>query len=247
MKRRNVSPVGRVARGFTLLEMVIATSMFLVISAAIFVLLQNAQFRLMGEESVVPVLQESRVAMDLIVRDVHRAGFPSPFEFPATPTDPTTAPAALQAQFSLGFKALPNQVCVINTNCALPNGFELLVESTPPLSNNVQCIEYQLVRNAGQATSTLMRSEAPKDAATLCGGGAQQNWSAILENILNDPANPADAIFTYPCPSGVCPTADKLQQVQINLRIRSYRPDPQMNQYRQLSVVELAQRLNPTP
>src|ERR1700740_119048 len=115
MMRRNTSCVGRTARGFTLLEMVIASSMFLVISGAIFVLLENAQFRLMGEESVVPVLQESRVAMDLIVRDVHRAGFPSPFEFPATPTDPTTAPVALQAQFSLGFKALPNQICVINT------------------------------------------------------------------------------------------------------------------------------------
>jgi type II secretory pathway pseudopilin PulG len=235
--------------GFTILELVIATSMFMVISSAIFLLLQNAQMKLMGEQNVVPVLQESRVAMDLIVRDVHRSGFPSPFEFSATPDDPSTAPPALQNLFSVGFVGQPTQACVVGGTCAIPNGFDLLMESIPDPTNpnqQVQWIEYQLVRGAGQTQSTLLRRQVPKDV-TLGPAGAAANWVPVLENILNDPNNPADAIFTYPCPGGICPTADQLQQVQIKLVVQSYRRDPQTNQYRQITVEEVAQRMNPTP
>jgi type II secretory pathway pseudopilin PulG len=238
-------------QGFSLVELVIATSMFMIVSAAIFSLLENTQFRVMGEQDIVPVLQESRVAMDLIVRDIHRAGFPSPFEFPTTPDDPTTLqPANLQNVFSIGFVGLPSRTCTVSSTCSLPNGFDLLMESLPDSLNNqpdqpVQWIEYQLVRPSGATTSKLMRSQVPKNAAA---GplGVVPNWVPVLENILNDPGNPADAIFIYPCPGSVCPAAKDLQQVQINLRVRSFRPDPQTHQYRQLSVVETAQRMNPT-
>jgi type II secretory pathway pseudopilin PulG len=234
--------------GFSLVELVIATSMFMIVSAAIFSLLENTQFRVMGEQDIVPVLQESRVAMDLIVRDIHRAGFPSPFEFSTTPDDPTALlPLKDQNVFSIGFVGLPARTCTVGATCSLPNGFDLLMESIPDSLNNqqVQWIEYQLVRPAGSTTSKLMRSQVPKNAAA---GplGVVPNWVPVLENILNDPGNPAEAIFIYPCPGSVCPAAKDLQQVQINLRVQSFRPDPQTHQYRQLSVVETAQRMNPT-
>jgi type II secretory pathway pseudopilin PulG len=240
---------GRGKCGFTILELVIATSMFMVISAAIFLLLQNVQIKLIGEQNVVPVLQESRVAMDLILRDIHRSGFPSPFEFSATPDDPSTAPTALQNLFSVGFVGQPNQACVVGGTCVIPNGFDLLMESIPDPTNpnqQVQWIEYQLVRDAGRNQSRLIRRQVPKDV-TLGPAGAAANWMTVLENILNDPNNPADAIFTYPCPGGICPTANQLQQVQIKLIVQSYRPDPQTNQYRQITVEEVGQRMNPTP
>jgi prepilin-type N-terminal cleavage/methylation domain-containing protein len=236
-------------KGFTLLELVIAMAMFLVVSGAVFMLLENAQLKLMSEQNIVPVLQESRVGVDLMVRDIHRSGFPSPFEFSNTPDDPSTAPAALQNLFSVGFVGQPNQSCVVGGTCLVPNGFDLLMESVPDPANpnqQVQWIEYQLVRAAGQTSSTLMRRQVPKDVA-LGFAGAPATWIPILENILNDPNNPADAIFTYPCPGAVCPTANQLQQVQISLRVQSYRPDPRTGQYRQVSVVEVAQRMNPTP
>jgi type II secretory pathway pseudopilin PulG len=238
-------------QGFTILELVIATSMFMIVSAAIFSLLENTQFRVIGEQDIVPVLQESRAAMDLLVRDIHRAGFPSPFEFPTTPDDPTTLqPANLQNVFSIGFVGLPSRTCTVSSTCSLPNGFDLLMESLPDSLNNqpdqpIQWIEYQLVRPEGATTSRLMRSQVPKDAAAGPLGVAP-NWVPVLENILNDPGNPADAIFIYPCPGGLCPAAKDLQQVQIKLRVQSFRPDPQTHQYRQLSVVETAQRMNPT-
>jgi type II secretory pathway pseudopilin PulG len=235
-------------QGFTILELVIATSMFMIVSAAIFSLLENTQFRVIGEQDIVPVLQESRVAMDLLVRDIHRAGFPSPFEFPTTPDDPTTLqPANLQNVFSIGFVGLPSRTCTVSSTCSLPNGFDLLMESVPDSLDNqpVQWIEYRLLRPEGATTSKLMRSQVPKNAAA---GplGVVPNWVPVLENILNDPGNPADPIFIYPCPGGLCPAAKDLQQVQIKLRVQSFRPDPQTHQYRQLSVVETAQRMNPT-
>jgi len=236
--------------GFTLFELVIAMGMFLVVSAAVFLLLNDAQVKLMGEQNMVPVLQESRVAMDAMVRDIHRAGFPSPYEFPQSmvPDDPSTAIAPNQNLFSVGFVGWPNQNCIVNGTCTLPNGFDLAMESKPdPPTTPVQWIEYQLVRAAGQTKSTLMRRQIQKDAAVGLAGAAP-NWIPILENVLNDPNNPADAIFTYPqCNSGVCPTAKQLQQVQINLRVQSYKADLQTNQFRQISVIEVAQRMNPTP
>ncbi len=237
--------------GFTLLEMVIAMTMFMVISGAVFLLLRDAQVKVMGEQNIVPVLQESRVAMDVLVKDIHRAGFPSPFEFPASlvPSDPSTATLVNQNLFSVGFVGVPNQTCVVTGTCTVPNGFDLVMESDPDPADNVgvQWIEYQLVRQAGQTKSTLMRSQVAKQAAVGLAGTAP-NWMPILENVLNDPNNPADAIFSYPqCNTGACPTAKMLQQVQINLRIQSYKPNLQTNQYSQISVVEVAQRMNPTP
>jgi hypothetical protein len=66
----------------------------------------------------------------------------------------------------------------------------------------------------------------------------------LIDNVLNDPANPADAVFSYPC--GGCAVQD-LQQVLINLRVQSYRRDQQTGQFRQITLVELAQRMNPKP
>lgn len=245
MIRRPTAVCRRSKGGFTILELVIAMAMLLVISGAIFLLLEDAQFKLMGELNMVPVLQESRLAMDLIVRDIHRAGFPSPYLFVS---DPAIATPAVQQLFSVGFVGLPTQSCVVNGTCTVPNGFDLLMESNPNPANNtrVQWIEYLLVRPAGASTSKLLRRQVDKDPVAGP-AGAPANWVPVLENVLNDPNDPADAIFTYPCTGGTCPTADHLQQVQINLRIRSYQIDMQTHQYRQLSVVEVASRMNPIP
>jgi prepilin-type N-terminal cleavage/methylation domain-containing protein len=64
-------------RGFTLLELMIATGIFLVISAAMFGLLQLSQQKYSSETQISGAFQETRLAIDQIVRDFNVSGYPS--------------------------------------------------------------------------------------------------------------------------------------------------------------------------
>ena len=80
----------RNALGFTILEMLIAMSVFLIICAAMFGLLQMSQTRYASENQLSASFQEARLAMDQIVRDVNVAGYPSLSLYSSVPTDPST-------------------------------------------------------------------------------------------------------------------------------------------------------------
>src|SRR5271157_4220118 len=73
--------------GFTILEMLIAMSVFLIICAAMFGLLQMSQTRYASENQLSGSFQEARLAIDQIVRDVNVAGYPSLSLYSSIPTD----------------------------------------------------------------------------------------------------------------------------------------------------------------
>lgn len=231
--------------------MVIAMAILALIIGAVFELLAGVQFRHKSEEDFLPAVQMARQGVDTILRDIHRAGYPSPFLYTATPDDPSTAPASLQRGFSVGFVGRPSQGCQLGSTCAVPNGFDLLMEVNPdPLSaayaEQVQWVEYRLVRPAGSPEGTLMRSMVPKVPGT--DPQASANFVPFIDNVLNDPNNPADAIFIYSCAGATpCSTPNDLQQVRINLRVRSFDPDAKTGQYRVMTLAGLGQRMNPIP
>ncbi len=238
-------------RGSSLLELLVAMGILMLIIGTVLDLADLAQFRHTSEQDFLSAVQMARQGVDQIMYDVHRAGYPSPFLYTATPDDPSTAPATLQRRFSVGFVGLPAQTCQTGSTCTVPNGFDLLLEGNPdPLNpiyqEQVQWVEYRLVRPTGSATGTLMRSMTPKTIGTDPIAGA--NLVPIVANVLNDPSNPADAIFTYSCAGATpCATPSDIRQVRINLRVQSFHADPKTRQFRQITLSGLAQRMNPVP
>src|ERR1700693_204815 len=69
--------------GFSLLEMMLSISLFIIISGAALGLLNMAQKRFQTEGQVLSSFQEGRLALDMIVRDINDSGYPAANQVPA--------------------------------------------------------------------------------------------------------------------------------------------------------------------
>lgn len=214
-------------RGFSLIEVMMVLSIFLIVSAAIYGLLNTAQIRYRAEREFLESFQGARLGVELIIRDIHNAGYPPPHTFPGnlgsppTPSgaypagtwrNPLDAPAALQDRFALGIVGInaANNVdtdCLVNTTnmaastCDIPNEWDLILESDINPENPtlaVEWVRYDLQRvPAGAATSTLFRTVNPKN---IVGGASPlDNASNVpfVENITQFPP-PAVAAANNP-------------------------------------------------
>lgn len=254
--------------GFTVLELLIATAVFLVICAAMFGLLQLSQRNYGNESQMSGTFQEARLAVDLIVTDFSKAGYPALGMFSETP--------ASSANYAIGPLAwspgYSTAACVIGTGgggtCDTPGDFDLIVEGDPG-TGVVSWIRYQLVG------STLYRAMVPK----VAGGDPVTATSAagvrvpFLTNVLNNPgAQLADITAAYPTmfPGGVtavpifqyscdigsgtqpCPlaaganTPDKVQDVDITLIVATPVRDAQTQRLRIVELSGRGHRLNPS-
>jgi prepilin-type N-terminal cleavage/methylation domain-containing protein len=249
------------SRGFSLVELMVAMAMFLVVSGTIFGLLITVLQRHRSETEFLESFQNARVAVDQLMREVHNGGYPPPNSYTAVPADPSTAPPDLRRRFALPFIGMvggvPNQTCQVNVNCGIPDGFNLRMEmdldpENPNCPSQVEQIDYRLVRDGNGVTSTLLRRVESKagsltfNAASCLPLAGTGNFVPFVENVVNDPANPADAVFTYVCDDGsaTC-TAENIRQVIIRLTVRSVRPDPKTGAFRQITLTGLAKRINP--
>jgi prepilin-type N-terminal cleavage/methylation domain-containing protein len=256
--------------GFTILELLIATAIFLLICGAIFGLLQISQRNYGNESQMSGTFQESRLAVDQIVRDFNQAGFPSLGMFSETPTSAASyaiGPAAWSPNY-------PGTPCSIGTGgggtCTTPGDFDLIVETQPANVIGVQWIRYQLVNG------TLYRSVAPKVAGVdpVFATSAAGLMVPFLSNVLNNPTGAqlaeinaaypamfpggvtAVPIFQYTCETGAgtlpCPLAgganspSNIEDVDITLIVATPTRDAQTQR---LKIVELngrGHRLNPS-
>src|SRR5260370_42579433 len=85
MKKRNHG-----ADGFSLVELLVGTVLFTIITGAGFSLLVSAQLRYRGESNVTQAFQQATVATDQVGRDLHSAGYPpkNPFAVAVSKADP---------------------------------------------------------------------------------------------------------------------------------------------------------------
>lgn len=253
--------------GFTILELLIATVVFLIICSAIFGLLELSQKNYGKESQMSGTFQEARLAVDQIVRDFNQAGFPSLGMFSETPTS--------AASYAIGPLAwnpgYPTAACSIGTGgggtCTTPGDFDLIVEADT--GSGVSWIRYQL------QNGTLYRAMVPK----VSGGDPIAATSAagvmvpFLSNVLNNPTGAqlteinatypamfpggvsAVPLFQYTCDTGggtqACPLAGganspyNVVDVQVTLIVATPVRDPQTQR---LKIVELngrGHRLNP--
>ncbi|MFI5097033.1 MAG: PilW family protein [Candidatus Acidiferrales bacterium] len=251
-------PPTRNRRGFTILEMLIAMSVFLIICAAMFGLLQMSQTRYASENQLSSSFQEARLAMDQIVRDVNVAGYPSLSLYSVVPTDTSTyavGPIAWDPNY-------PSAGCAIGTagggGCATPGDFDLIVETRLGNDTSVSWVRYYL------SGTTLYRAVAPKTTGTDPVTATSSAGLAVpfLGNVMNNatdqltaitatyptmfPGGAPQPIFQYTCatPGGPtpCPAAgaynlpQNISDVDVTLIVATPRRD-QQNQM--LKLVEL--------
>lgn len=209
-------------RGFSLVELIISLGIFLVVSGAVFQLLNAAQIRYKAEQEFMESFQNARLGVELIVRDVHNSGYPPPFTFagnlgqPPTPlgypagtwTDPLLAPAAIQARFGMGILGVDaagnvSTTCTVNpanmaaSTCSRPSPWDLILEMDVDPENSVptpsiEWVRYDLRGPAGDGTSTLYRTVNAK----VVGGSPILNPSLVpfVEDIYSVPEQPGDIV-----------------------------------------------------
>jgi type II secretory pathway pseudopilin PulG len=265
LKRKNhLKTHSRTQRGFSFLELVAATAIFIVLAGIIFSVLVQGQQSYETESGVMDSFQQASIAVDQIVRDVHTAGYPPANAY-------TTAAAAANPNLiALPFGWMPTYPltpCTVGGTCVTPSAFDLIVEGD--IGNGVQWIRYRLVG------TTLFRGVANKGgldpvAATL------PNLFPYVDNVMNNapaaqmaqlravypnlfPGNNPVPIFTYTCdapnpnPPALCTTlaapnntATYIRDVNIVLIVQSPTRDQKTGQVRAVTLTAQARRSNPS-
>ncbi|MGH9805552.1 MAG: PilW family protein [Candidatus Acidiferrales bacterium] len=216
------------AAGFSLIELMMVLGIFLIVSGAVFQLLNTAQIRYRAEQEFLESFTGARVGVEMIVRDIHNTGYPAPYTYPGnfgkppTPalypagtwTDPLAAPAGIQSRFAIGILGVTaggavSTTCTVNggaTPCAIPSAWDMVLELDVDPENSgaaptIEWVRYNVTRPAGRPTSTLFRTVNAK----VVGGNPTLNPSNVpfVEEVVQDPgaavAVTNPAVFTYEC------------------------------------------------
>lgn len=235
------------ASGFTLLELMVAMALLLVISAAVISLLNTATARYNSQQQQLDALQDARVGMDQLSRDIHRAGYPPINSYYVT------VPATEYAIPLVGLvSGAINQSCTVNggaTPCSVPGPFDLAIEAQETSGGPVNWIYYQLRLPAtGSSTCTLYRSVTAK---SLTGTPSATGGVPLTEQIINKSNGTCDttggtgtALFTYVC-SGASPcNPQNIAQVFINMQAIPLQQDLQTKMYRALTLQNVVRLMN---
>src|SRR6266478_8367772 len=240
MKKRK-----RSADGFSLVELLVGTILFTIVTGIAFSLLMSAQLRYQGESTTTEAFQQANVALDQIVRDVHSAGYPPMGSLSVAVTNNS----ANANRYALPFAWTPNYPttpCTVGVGgtCTVPGQYDLIVEADLG-SGVVQWIYYSL------QTTTLMRGVAQKKAFADPVTETSQYSVPYLENVMN--GSNSLPIFSYVCDAGqtqqpcdgTTQLPSSIREVNVSLMVRSLQPDPQTQQYRTITLNGQATRFNP--
>ena len=170
-------------RGFTILEMLLAMSIFLIICAVMFELLNLSQKKYSSETQVTAAYQDVRLAMDQIVRDVNVSGYPPAGLFSPVPTSYPSRYANGPVAWSPNYPLTP---CFIGTagsgTCSTPGDYDLIVETRLSTDNHVSWIWYHL------NGTTLYRAVVDKtDGDPLSTVMSSGEAVPFLANVMNNP------------------------------------------------------------
>ncbi len=170
-------------RGFSMIELVVALGIFTVLMGVMFQGVDQAQHASIAERTKLDMFQESRAFMDLMARDLHEAGYPSPRSFapgvlainPLLPRSPNAADA---------------RVAVGLTRVAAGS---LWFEGDVDGEGQVSVVQYYLEPD-GNNCPCLRRSQQPKTSADPLAQTAV--YQVEVQNVRNGTAgNPI--FFAY--------------------------------------------------
>ena len=244
--------------GFSLIELLLSVSLFIIISGAAFSLLNMAQKRFKTEGQVLNSFQQGRLALDMIVRDVNDSGYPAANQF--------TAAVPLVTSYAvtpMAWSPISANPCAVGV-CVSPGDFDLILEELNNTTNNVEWIHYRLVG------TNLLRGTVPKGgvgtdplaaAAMFPYATNVMNNSAAQITQINTaypgtfPAGAPVPIFTYYCDTPAGPTlctaagannlANNIREVEVTLIVMIQQPDMQTGQLRVVTLNGRGHRVNP--
>jgi len=241
-------------RAFSLLEMVMGVFFFLVITGAVFGLLNMAQQRYQMESEFLDSFQGARLALDQITRDIHSAGYPPAANLPAALAATSPNLIALPFAWEPGY---PGATCLVPAGCTTPSDFDVIIESDiDPTSAGVEWVRYRLNGNVLER-GVASKSPANPDAAT------QVVMMPYVENVMNRatpaemaflrnfypalfPGNVPVPVFRYVFDPGQPGTPRSIREVNITLIVKAPNLDPRTAQPRVLTLTGLARRFNPS-
>jgi prepilin-type N-terminal cleavage/methylation domain-containing protein len=253
-------------RGFTILELMIATAIFLVLCGAMFGLLQLSQQKYTSESQMTGAFQETRLAIDQIVRDFNVSGYPAVSLFSSVPAD-SSKYAISPVAWDPNYAVTP---CLLGSTCTTPANFDLIIETD--LGSGVSWIRYELIG------TTLYRAIVPKTAGAdpIVATSVPGAMVPFLTNVMNNAqatqpalfaeivaaypsmfpgANPQPVfVFTCDTPAGPqpCSTAGNygipanIRDVDITLIVATRQPDMQTLLPKIVELAGRAQRVNPS-
>jgi prepilin-type N-terminal cleavage/methylation domain-containing protein len=216
--------VRQAEHGFSILELVVVMAIFTVIMGVMFQQVEHSQQSAATERSKLDVFQEARAFMDLMARDLHEAGYPSPRSF---------APGVLtlNAQLPRSPYAGDSRVAVGLTRV---DAGGLWFEGDVDGSGNVSVVQYRLDPN-GNNCPCLRRSQQPK---TNAGPLVQVPvYQVEVQNVKNGTAeNPIFLAYshgstgtslTLPVDFDSDPAAiTSIDTIKVMLTVEASTPDP---------------------
>jgi type II secretory pathway pseudopilin PulG len=247
--------------GFSVLELLLSLSLFIIISGAALSLLSMTQKRFQTEGQVLSSFQEGRLALDMIVRDVNDSGYPA-----ANQVKAATAVTGY-AVTPVAWSPVPTP-CGVGT-CVSPGNFDLILEELNPTTNTMQWIRYQLVG------TTLWRGTVDKVVAGVGADPMVATAGVMLPyatNVMNNtllqipainaaypgtfPGGAPLPIFTYYCDTPNGPTlctaagaaynlANNIREVEVTLIVLTQQPDMQTRRLRVVTLNGRGHRVNP--
>ena len=218
--------------GFSLVELLVGTILFTIVTGIAFSLLMSAQLRYQGESTVTEAFQQANVALDQIVRDVHSAGYPPMSSLSAAVATSNPDWYALPFAWTPNYPTTP---CTVGGTCTVPGEYDLIVEADLGNGQGVQWIRYSLVG------TTLMRAMKQKVKFQDPVSYTNSYLAPYLENVMNGSL----PIFSYNYDAGASQQPSNIREVNVSLVVRSLQPDPQTHQYRTITLNGQAMRFNP--
>jgi prepilin-type N-terminal cleavage/methylation domain-containing protein len=210
--------------GFSILELVVAVAIFSVIMGVMFQQVDQAQQTSTTERARLDVFQEARAFMDLMSRDLHEAGYPSPRNF--APGVLTLNPALPRSPF-----AADSRVAMGLTKVG---SGELWFEGDVEGTGTVSVVQYRLETD-GNNCPCLRRSQQPKTNADPM---AQVHVDQVeVQNVKNGTdANPIFYAFahgstgtplTLPIDFNSDPNSlASVDTIKVSVTVESPTPDP---------------------
>jgi type II secretory pathway pseudopilin PulG len=224
------------ARGFSLVEMMMAIIVMMIVIGGIFGVIDVVNQRSYTEQSKLDMFQEAREFMDQMSRDLHQAGYPSAHHY-VEGTVITASPAVNDTH---------NAVGIVKVDSG-----DLWFEGDVDGTGKVSVIRYHLDTSTDNGCPCLRRSQLDKVEGNPVGGQSAEVYQVQVTGVQNEDIFSAFARGTTGTPIDLpvdfnsnATDVASVDTIKVVLSLRSPRIDPKTRLHPQTTLVATAKLNN---